>query len=884
MERIEWAFTIKNKLVFRNVEFMDEVVLDDCIFERSIEFRGCRFMRGLSLHNATVKGSLILDRSQIEGAIEKAEVSLQEKSQQPVKNSLDIRGLRVDRLLSFDRLTVYGQLDGKGLRAGNAVHGRGLQVSLREKIDDSYRPALDFSHASISGPLLLDAHDDYKSSPLNRFRRTIVSGAVSFEGLSAQEVKLEGMVVGGNLDCQFSNISGGIWLRPFDRRVINWRTFVNGWLNLYHARVGVLYFDGCHIERSILMVEMHARSIYARGYSPSRPDGKDSSKSGLYRSKIGGDFQASGAVIENVIEVEGAWVDGELLFITGRCGRLSLTVHPWWEDEGTPRLTPCEAHGLALFNFTIDRSVYCVGLRLTSEGSHPTWSKGGVLTHDLRIGGSLLFWHSEQSKRLKQKLGMPPNGNTVAIEDAIAKSIAKVRAKVPGIMELEGAHIEGTVNLSRTKIDGSINLTNANVGDSLLICDDESDLQILRCTGLIARNMQVGGDADLRGLKVKASVNLQDVEVDGILQLATADAKDFEPAVSVEEGSIDLSGAHASQIVLSGKSLTSTDEKHGFMLDRCKVGQLTICGFYEVEPGFFKELIDSTHDKIFKKPRNKTLAFPRKINLTAIEVGDWGVAAESEAAALLKASVPFDARVYLDLENRLSRQGYTHRANDVYRAMAKRTRKNLWSCGVRGWLIALGSIFNLAFSGNGTLLSPMVSLLIISIIFTACLLSFPANIESIDKNPPYTPEFLAKNWGVKKAFGLAWGYAIPIYKPAPDIAKARLVGPTCFENAVDSSETKSSGKSMEGQAPRGEEIWVFELKRIEIPLVLLNNSYQRTQFETISNSIDVPTSVTECKPNLSWPPHDIVQAVSFLQLLLWIFLAGNLPTIMRKRG
>lgn len=187
-ETIDKPRTIMNTLFFRNVEFMEDVVLDDWIFERSLKFVNCRFMRGLSLHNATINGSLILDRSEIKGAVEKSPG----KSQKLAKHSLDLRGLKVDRLLSLDRLTVYGQLDGKGLRAANAVHGRGLQVSLRQNIDDPDRPALDFSYASISGPLLLEAHDDSKSDLLDPFRRTIVRGAVSFEGLLAKEVKSSG--------------------------------------------------------------------------------------------------------------------------------------------------------------------------------------------------------------------------------------------------------------------------------------------------------------------------------------------------------------------------------------------------------------------------------------------------------------------------------------------------------------------------------------------------------------------------------------------------------------------------------------------------------------------------------------------------------------------
>jgi len=103
-ERIDWSRTIKRTLVFSDVEFMEEVVLDDSLFERSLEFHECRFMKGLRLKNTAVNGSLVLDRSKIEGA-----EKWPRRIQQPVKHSLDLRGLKVERLLSLDRLTLYGR-------------------------------------------------------------------------------------------------------------------------------------------------------------------------------------------------------------------------------------------------------------------------------------------------------------------------------------------------------------------------------------------------------------------------------------------------------------------------------------------------------------------------------------------------------------------------------------------------------------------------------------------------------------------------------------------------------------------------------------------------------------------------------------------------------
>jgi len=276
------------------------------------------------------------------------------------------------------------------------------------------------------------------------------------------------------------------------------------------------------------------------------------------------------------------------------------------------------------------------------------------------------------------------------------------------------------------------------------------------------------------------------------------------------------------------------------MLERCKVGQLTIRGFHEVEPGFFKKLVDSAYDKLFEKPRNKTLAFPKKINLTAIEVGDWGVDAEREAAALLKASAPFDARVYLDLENRLSRQGLPHLADDVYLAMVSKNSSALQSSGPGGWIHRFGSFVNWVLTRNGTSLFRVAGWFILTIVLTAYPLSLSINVEQAEKDSHYTDQLLASEWNGWKALGLAFSYAVPIYRGTPDIARPRLEGHTCF--------------------------WINSAESLKL--------LEKVGKASVSN--------TECW--LPFSPHNYIEFISFGQLLLWLVLAANLPTIMRKRG
>lgn len=320
---------------------------------------------------------------------------------------------------------------------------------------------------------------------------------------------------------------------------------------------------------------------------------------------------------------------------------------------------------------------------------------------------------------------------------------------------------------------------------------------------------------------------------------------------------------------------------------------MTIGGFVEKEQGYF---YNENIFKVFNLPYSQNYRFPRKIDLTAIEVGDWDVNAQTEAAGFLEASHPFDARVYLDLDNRLSRQGYTHRANDVYRAMAKKNREFLkksddprakWHAGL--------SALNYFLPGNGTVIFPMVFGLICTIIFVAYLLSLPSNIEPVEKG---TDQLVARQWSFVKALGLAFGHAVPGYKPVPDIAKARLTGPTCLGSAVeanlDSSEAKFDGKPMEGQATKGGGVrMVIELKRLEFPLVQLNSQHKPIQLETTSNSIDVSKTSEAADKNpgpacqslkLLISPHNSAEYMSMFQLVLWSVLAANLPSIMRKRG
>jgi hypothetical protein len=94
-----------------------------------------------------------------------------------------------------------------------------------------------------------------------------------------------------------------------------------------------------------------------------------------------------------------------------------------------------------------------------------------------------------------------------------------------------------------------------------------------------------------------------------------------------------------------------------------------------------------------------------------------------------------------------------------------------------------------------------------------------------------------------KATGLAFRYAIPLFGGAQaDVVRARLVGETCWP-------------------PRIEEL-------IGARAAVANGEGTSTQ------CMQIPLPVS---------PHGFAMIVSVIQFFLWIFIAANLPTILRRR-
>ncbi|WP_372922068.1 hypothetical protein [Roseovarius sp.] len=814
-----------------NVEFVGSVLFDDAVFERSLELLDCRFLQRLSTRNTTVKGAFRLDRSHCLGALDispgvDANLTLSGRPE----TTLDLRGLEAKGGFFADHLTVFGRMRAQWARIGGAMRARGLQIHHRGRQADEIQ-SFNCSHVAIDGPLDLVGHTP-RRGVLGKARRTFICGDAVMHGLRARQADLRGIRVEGYLDLDSCEISGNANLQilEFDNSSENgWRTRVGKSLTFDRVRAGLVALGGCTVGGPLMMTELQLdKSLFAR-------------LAGRYRTRVGGDVTLSGATIQGDIDFSGAEISGGFTFITGRCGRLKLSALPWLNgSDSTLGVCPTMVQSVLLTDLQVDAGIDAAGLHTSSssdELGNDDYIKGGFVALGTRLGGGLRFWREDASARFHFQFAelVGQEHDNKAIEQAING----IYARIGGNLDLRGICTMDSINLGRCIVDGKIRLENARIGGNLRARFDNT----VTCSaaGFSADLASIEGDADLSGLKVCGDLSACDSRAGGEVLLPTG----RNGTNAHVHGSIRLVGMHASaKLVVSGNGLlgdSKTDAKARIDLSLCKIGQLNVLGFEQISGTAYR--------------------FGHRINLLAVQVGDWHFDENKKVLALLEETVPFDAGNYIDIEQRLARIGYRRLANRVYRDMKKRaycdkktrqgeceqghTPKWLWLKKPLFWLKNLGLWlryrFDWGFSGHGTLPWLMAFWLLITSGPVTYVLSDYRNVEFTliaspdDKEYVGTPVshsrpyHLKNDWNPGKAFGLAVSYAIPFYGGArPETVRARLNGPICAPYMNESSTC-----------------------------------------EAVLGKVS---------------PHGFAMVVSVLQFFLWIFIAANLPTIVRRRS
>lgn len=808
-----------------NVEFTGSVRFDDAVFERSLKLINCRFMQRLSARNATVKGSFRLDRSHCLGAIKISSGNLSG----PSRPTLDLRGLEVKVGLFADNLTVYGRMCAQWARIGGATHVRGLQIFQRRGHHAIDEQALDFSHVTIDGPLDLVGYP--RRGALGVARRTFIDGIVAMKGLRAHQADLRGIRMEAYLSLDSCEISGIVDLGVLefdDNSEDSWRARFGTGLVLTRGKAGLVSLNGCAVDGPLVMTELRLnRSLFAGMH-------------GCFRTRVGGDITLSGAIIQGDIVFEGAEIARSFRFITGRCGRLKLGAKPWLHRSSS-KLGICEtsAEEVVLMDLQVDAGIDVAGLRTGPPSGNRNSNAyllggGGFIALGTRLGGGLRFWREDADAYFHLAFVELNRPHRELDNEAIDHAINDICASIGGKLDLRGIRTAGSINLGRCEVGDAARLDNARVGGNLRVCFDNTvTCSVAKFQADLAN---IEGNVDLSGLEVRGDLRACDAQVGGNVWLPSGYVNTQLARCAQVQGMIHLTGLRVgASLVVSGFGLVPDTNKVDSRIDlsRCQIGQLKVLGF--------------------KKSSSTSYLFGHYCNLLAIQVGDWDFQDNKQVRALLAKTKPFDACNYIDIEQRLARIGYKGLANRVYIDMKRRAyhemktrqgngkhgRKTMWLRLKQKWLW-LKHYADWSFSRHGTRPLRMLCWLLLSTLPVAYVLSDHRNVEfalvgSIDELEEVRPISnndtykLEEDWGPGKAFGLAISYAIPFYGGAKsEVVRARLNDSIYIPRPI--------------------------YKPVSIPLL-----------ENVS-------------------PHGFAMSVSFIQFGLWIFIAANLPTIIRRRS
>jgi hypothetical protein len=849
-DRFERAIVFKGPVRLLDIEFTHDVVLDDSIFERSLELLDCRFLQRLSGRDVTVKGALRLDGSHIDGAVAQG-ASSAKKRQPPV---LDLRGLIVERGLFVDRLTIFGRLRGEWIRVGGTVRARGMQIHPRNASLDG-DSALDLSHARIDGPLDLAGYVAKQREPGGR-RRTLLGGNARLGGLICAQADLNGIRVRGSLDLSSCLVKERlrVSVTPADgERDAWWRARIDREFILDRSQVGRIEMQGCQTDGDFNARELQLSGSLLAGLADGRTLGR-------FRTVVGGDFIGSGANIRGDLNLDGAWVGGQIVFVTGQLGRLRANVDAWATvDPSSGRwaahLCASEAEGVILQDVSVAASIQLIGIQL--RRSSERYGAGSLFAHAVRLGAGLRFWRGEASVELLRHvlLGLAPTDGLTDDDRTHAtkrldKLIEGVNASIPGTLDLSEIRTGDATNLSRLSVGGAVNLSNARIeGD--LCASFEAGRRSSSANGFNADMAHVGGDVDVRGLLIgNKDFSARDADVTGQLLFATAPARTLESTGNSADGGhalvcagrLDLEGARAARIVVSSANIATEvsggDRKAAIALSRGRFGQLTVLGFEHYAS------------------RRLPSRFPCSIDLSAINVGDWDINPDTESLALLEATAPrwFDARNFVEIEQRLAKIGSKDKADQVYRRMRR--------LGARTRAARFANRLNGGFSGNGTRPALMLLWLIVAMLPVIYVLKNPVNVEfpggttvdGKDVRPVSDGRHydLDADWGIVKATELASTYAVPFLGAKPDVVRARLIGDTCIDYLISlpaRPPTSPSHTAGQGPVPQG-----------------------AGDSARCSHGFNFPI-----------PPHAIAMIFSTVQFFLWVSVAANLPVIARRR-
>ena len=431
---------------------------------------------------------------------------------------------------------------------------------------------------------------------------------------------------------------------------------------------------------------------------------------------IGGRMEISGAEMR-FVELRGIEIEGDLRIHASRFSsfRILPAIRRFGTDtDGSGRYWIAEnrMRSISISAVVTDSDLSLVDIRTEAPDSVDQ-SRGDLhaafIVNHCTIGGDLTLSmprpHTNLARRFAGEQGTlawqrpeadtPIPGMQADHAPALGPSIpsqADVLTMVWGDLDLRANRIAGGLDLRNLRVEGQMLLNDTRVGLDLQLGADY-ELEGSRytqlsteCAHLDLEKLECGGDVDLSGLRIRrplaeageppASLRhvprdrlgvlaARGMTVKGELLLAPREprkrrdepsaGRPGEPAgyIARIDGEVDLTGATAAHLVLSGDSLGA------------------LCRLVRLEGGSFDrfELIDPPPDK--------------PIDLSEMSTGRWLFSNESSCdpapvsiiEAVLRNMPTLDRKAWLAIETSLRNEGRDVEANRIYLAMRREARR-----------------------------------------------------------------------------------------------------------------------------------------------------------------------------------------------------------------
>ena len=312
--RIRGAFFTET-LDFENADLKNQLVLEHCYFEKSVNFNGVKSKYGISLAESTVKGSVLFSGATIEGYLNLNSGNFQNltgenlkvngpmtikgatiTSKDPEKPAIELTAAKIGGQLNLDHTKVFGAIHMPGVNVGSQLSAENCKI----------RGRLNMSGAMVEHQLTLKQSeiDEIQMPGIKIKSRLVLNGATVVGSINLNAMQAEGNIdlVQGNfssLSLITANVRGSLDMQKsrFSGRVETYGLSVGDVLDLKEAQ----FEDELRMQRSLIGSILYLNSA------------KFLSNVSLKGATINGDLYTDSAEFRGKLDMGRIRLSGELI-------------------------------------------------------------------------------------------------------------------------------------------------------------------------------------------------------------------------------------------------------------------------------------------------------------------------------------------------------------------------------------------------------------------------------------------------------------------------------------------------------------------------------------------------------------------------------------------